>query len=225
MAEKRWKELTITIDGPSGAGKSTVAKMLAAALGYTYIDTGAMYRGIAYAFLKQGVDEKGIEDFLNRLSMRFEFKDTARIFLDNEDISDKIRDQAIALAASRLSQIRAIREYLNRRQREIGGRDGVIVEGRDAGSVVFPYADVKFYLDASPDERARRRYRELVSKGVGSADITTVKEEMLKRDRDDSERPIAPLVAPADSVRVDTTEMDVGQVIDRLLQLIAGRGV
>jgi len=219
------KGLIITIDGPSGAGKSTVAKMLARSLGYTYIDTGAMYRGIAYAYGEQGVGSanplNNMEVFLENLSMRFEFGDTARVFLNDTDISESIRTPEISILASNLSQKKEVRGYLTKKQREIGEKGGIVMEGRDTGSVVFPDADIKFYLDANPDERAKRRHIELSVKGI-DAEISRVKEEMSKRDRDDSERDIAPLTIPQGSVVIDTTGIDAKGVADALLKHIKG---
>ncbi|MCX5811795.1 MAG: (d)CMP kinase [Proteobacteria bacterium] len=219
------KNLIITIDGPSGAGKSTVARMVAHALGYRYIDTGAMYRGVAYAFKAlramhnvQG-DYTGMEQFLKNLDIRFEFGDKATVFLDGEDISEKIRDPEISLLASKLSQNRSVREYLTVRQRETGKNGGVVLEGRDTGSVVFPDAHLKFYLDANQDERAKRRHLELSLKGILSG-RSVVKEEMQKRDRDDSERDIAPLIIPEHAVYIDTSELDVQGVVDGMLNVI-----
>jgi CMP/dCMP kinase len=218
------KNLIITIDGPSGAGKSTVARMVARALGYRYIDTGAMYRGVAYAFKELYTmhnaqsDYAGMEQFLKDLRIRFEFGDKASVFLDEEDISEKIRDPEISLLASKLSQERSVRAYLTIRQRETGKNGGVVLEGRDTGSVVFPDAHLKFYLDANQDERAKRRHLELSSKGIQSG-RSVVKEEMQKRDRDDSEREIAPLVIPEHAVYIDTSALDAQGVADSVLKI------
>ncbi len=220
------KNLIITIDGPSGAGKSTVAKMVARSLGYRYIDTGAMYRGVAYAFRMRNAEwgmgngeSFQFKEFLEHLDIRFEFGEAAQVFLDGEDISEQIRDPEISLLASKLSQKKAVREYLTRKQREIGRAGRVVLEGRDTGSVVFPDADMKFYLDASDDVRARRRHLELSAKGLDS-ELTVVKEEMLKRDREDSERDIAPLVVPENAVYIDTAELDARGVADAILRLV-----
>jgi len=225
MAKKSGKTMIITIDGPSGAGKSTVARMVARTLGYRYIDTGAMYRGIAYAFKTLNPmqyvqsDYNNIEQFLKDLQISFEFGETARVLLEGEDISEEIRDPGISLLASKLSQDRNVREYLTVRQRETGKNGGVVLEGRDTGSVVFPDASVKFYLDANQDERAKRRHLELSLKGVKSGQAV-VKEEMQKRDRDDSERAIAPLVVPEHAIYIDTSELDAKGVADRMLSFI-----
>jgi cytidylate kinase len=219
------KNLIITIDGPSGAGKSTVARMVAHTLGYRYIDTGAMYRGVAYAFKTlhavQNVrdDHEGMEQFLKDLDIRFEFGDKATVFLNGEDISEKIRDPEISLLASKQSQDRSVREYLTVRQRETGKNGGVVLEGRDTGSVVFPDAHLKFYLDANQDERAKRRHIELSLKGIQSG-RSVVKEEMQKRDRDDSEREIAPLVIPERALYIDTSELDAKGVADNILKVV-----
>jgi cytidylate kinase len=228
------KGLIITIDGPSGAGKSTVAKILARSLGYAYIDTGAMYRGIAYAYKAHGSwlmahgenpsndgdkAQSSMEDFLYGLPIRFEFGETARVFLDDIDISEEIRAPEISLLASNLSQKKEVRMYLTKKQRETGEKGGIVMEGRDTGSVVFPDADIKFYLDANPDERVKRRHLELSAKGVDS-EISSVKEEMSKRDKDDSEREIAPLIVPNGAVIIDTTGVDAKGAADMLINHI-----
>jgi len=218
------RELIITIDGPSGAGKSTIAKGIARSMGYQYIDTGAMYRGIAYAFRAKNVSIEDIEKFLEKLSIRFDFDDKAKVFLDGEEITEGIRDPDISMLASKLSQNVKVRNYLTIRQREAGAKGGVVLEGRDTGSVVFPDAHIKFYLDASHDERAKRRYKELHSLGIGD-ELTKVKEDMLKRDENDSKRAIAPLVVPDGAVYVDTTGMEAKDVLDRLLNYIKEAGV
>ncbi|HOV90181.1 MAG TPA: (d)CMP kinase [Syntrophorhabdaceae bacterium] len=211
--------LIITIDGPSGAGKSTIAKLLAKRLGYIYIDSGAMYRGVACAAKRHNItspEETGFDEFLHSLNIKFNFKDKTEVFLDGEDISEEIRMPDISMLASRLSQNKKVREFLTEKQREIGREGGVVLEGRDAGSVVFPHADIKFYLDASSNERAKRRFLELSQKGVGSP-LTKVKEEMEIRDRDDSKRDIAPLIMPEGAVYIDTTNLEIDAVIEKIL--------
>ncbi len=221
------KDLIITIDGPSGAGKSTIAKMLARKLGYSYIDTGAMYRGVAYAYktkaaalLMEGATQAQLMDLLKDLQIRFEFKKETKVFLDSRDISGEIRSPEISLLASRLSQLKIIREYLYKVQREIGRNGGVVLEGRDTGSVVFPNAQVKIYLDANTEERAKRRHLELTAKGNPES-LVKVKEEMITRDKNDSERDIAPLVMPENARYVDTTGINVKGVLGIILKHIA----
>jgi cytidylate kinase len=205
--------LTITIDGPGGAGKSTVAKMLARAIRYGYLDTGAMYRAVAYAYSRQKPGD--LDAFLAGLSLKFSFDTTTAVSLDGEDISERIRTPDVALLASTLSQDPRVRAYLTQMQRQIGKDGGIVAEGRDTGSVVFPDADVKFYLDADITERARRRHVELAAVNPGE-DVGKVREEMERRDRADSERDIAPLVRPRDAAYVDTTGKTIDDVVDAL---------
>ena len=218
------EDLIITIDGPSGAGKSTIAKTLARKLKYTFIDTGAMYRGIASAYKTRKINNASMELFLKDLPLTFEFKGETKVSLDGVDISKQIREPDISLLASSLSQQKIVREYLLSLQREIGKAGGVVIEGRDTGSVVFPDAHVKFYLDANPEERAKRRYLELTAKGAACA-IETVKEEMTLRDKNDSERDLAPLIIPQGAVYIDTTGIDIKGVLDVLLRHITAKGV
>jgi cytidylate kinase len=226
------KDLIITIDGPSGAGKSTVAKMLAQKLGYSFIDTGAMYRGVAYAYktkigallLEGATIVPLIEDLLKDLHIRFEFKNDTKVFLDGINISRAIRDPEISLLASALSQRKSVREYLYKVQREIGKNGGVVLEGRDTGSVVFPNAQIKIYLDAHTEERAKRRHLELTAKGNAEA-LGKVKEEMVLRDKNDSERDIAPLVMPENAKYIDTTGIGIAGVMSIILKHIAAAGV
>ncbi len=222
MKKHTRKRLIITIDGPSGAGKSTLARMLSKTLGYAYIDTGAMYRGIAYAFKNKRRD-MGVDEFLEHLSIRFDFTDNTRVFLEDREISDEIRAPEVSLLASSLSQKRSVRQYLTKTQREIGKDGGIVMEGRDTGSIVFPDADIKFYLDADPEDRARRRHLEFRSKGIDTG-LAEVKKDMLQRDKNDSERSIAPLVIPEGAVYVDTTGIDIRGVFDILLKHVKEKG-
>jgi cytidylate kinase len=234
MTDRIPRNLIITIDGPSGAGKSTIAKMIAHTLHYTYIDTGAMYRGVAFAYMRKYPEERGqrsevsevqmqkldkLKELLNSLNLRFEFGEETKVFLDGGDISKEIREPAVSMLASKLSQNNLVREYLYAMQRAQGQNGGIVLEGRDTGSVVFPNAHVKFYLDANPEERAKRRHTELSSKGT-SVDITSVKEDMVKRDKNDSERDLAPLVIPEGAIYVDTSGLDVEGVVKVLFQHI-----
>ncbi len=216
MGKNPGKKLIITIDGPSGAGKSTLARMLSKTLGYVYLDTGAMYRGIAYAFGDRDA-EAPVEEFLDNLDIRFDFTGDTKVFLADSDISGEIRTPDISSRASILSQKSSVRQYLTKIQRGIGRDGGVVLEGRDTGSVVFPYADIKFYLDADPGERAQRRHLEFKSKGMDTG-LTEVKNDMLKRDKNDSERSIAPLIIPEGAVFVDTTGVDIQGVLAILLR-------
>jgi cytidylate kinase len=208
------------------------------------MDTGAMYRGIAYAYKMHEDDsrqtstaatekpEERSQDLLSHklvqllddLNMRFEFGKATKVLIDGEDISKEIRDPEISLLASALSQQKIVREYLYRIQRELGRNGGIVLEGRDTGSVVFPNADVKVYLDADTDERAKRRHLELKSKGNEEA-FARVKEEMIQRDANDSTRDIAPLVIPENAIRIDTTGLSIQEVLDRILQYIPREGV
>jgi CMP/dCMP kinase len=214
------KRLIITIDGPSGAGKSTVARRLADRIGYRYLDTGAMYRAVAYA-CGAANNQQDISQFLESLDLTFSFDDGVRVFFNGEEISAGIRSPEISLAASRLSQNPKVREYCTNLQRKLGEAGGVVLEGRDTGSVVFPHADRKFYLDANVAERARRRHIEVASSELGQNEsLRKVQTEMEKRDRDDSERSLAPLVKPEGAVYVDTTDKNIDEVIDLLVEAI-----
>jgi CMP/dCMP kinase len=179
-----------------------------------------MYRGIAFAY-KMGAGS--IDDFLARVPLSFSFEDTTKVFLDGEDISDRIRTPEISLQASSLSQDGRVRAYLTRKQREVGKEGGIVVEGRDTGSVVFPDAEVKVYLDADIAERAKRRYVELVAKEP-SEGLEKVRTEMEKRDQDDSLRDIAPLTKPDGALCVNTTEKTVEEVVALLERHVRLKG-
>ena len=212
------KRPVITVDGPSGAGKSTVAKRLASALGYDYMDTGAMYRAVAYAW-SGDTSKQDLEHFLRNLKLKFIFGQVTKVLLNGEEISSKIRTPEISMLASSLSQDPRVRQYLTAMQRELGKEGGIVLEGRDTGSVVFPDAEVKFYLDADVEVRARRRHLELNAGESGEAAEDTlgkVQREMEKRDKDDSQRDIAPLTRPEGARYVDTSRLDIEGVVQLL---------
>ena len=220
------RRLIITIDGPAGAGKTTVSRMLADRLGYRYIDTGALYRAVASA---AGIREVGIDDdkALESLCRNLELElvpveSGLRILANKIDITDRLRSPEITMAASALSARPMVREYLLHVQRDLGKEKNIVIEGRDMGTVVFPDADVKFYLDASPETRAFRRYGEL--KGHSHQDLDSVKKDMMRRDSDDSTRKLAPLKAALDAVIIDSTHLPVVGVVDRMHAIVEKAG-
>lgn len=220
---KKKKGLTITIDGPSGAGKSTAAKGLAAQLGYVYIDTGAMYRAVAFQALKAGRefrDEEALYRWVSTLRITFlEAQGGTRIFCNGDDITQKIRSPEMSLLASEISKRRGVREALVEMQREMGEGGGVVLEGRDTGTVVFPNADIKFYLDARPEERARRRYEELSGKGV-KVQFDETLEDVVRRDENDTNRSLSPLRRAEDAILIDSTHRSAGEVIEEMLRAV-----
>ena len=214
------KRLLITIDGPSGAGKTTISRKVASRLGYTYVDTGALYRAVALAVSRRAgsaLDQKGLEELCRGLKL--EFANTANgpiLLLDGTDISEEIRTQEITMLASRLSAEKVVRQQLLGIQRQLGKAGGIVFEGRDMGTVVFPGADIKFFLFAAPQVRARRRYNELLAKGHAVA-LSEVSETMRKRDRDDSSRALAPLKPASDAIQIDSSDLTEGQVVNLVL--------
>ena len=218
--------LTIAIDGPSGAGKSTVARSLARRLGYVYVDTGAMYRSLALKVKERGIspeDELGLEQMALSLHVRLVTEgEQTRVFCEGEDITEDIRTAEISRLASSISRQKGVREALVQKQREMGKEGGVVLEGRDIGTVVFPDADVKFYLDAESDERIRRRYNEMVEKGV-KVDLKETREELLQRDYNDTHRVHSPLKKAIDAVFVDSTHRSVEEVVEEMTRFIQER--
>jgi cytidylate kinase len=217
------KDLLVTVDGPSGAGKSTVSRRLAERLGYTYVDTGALYRAVAVAALSEGCapdDDDGLANVCRRLNLRFENSSTGlRLFANEEDITGRMRTSETTMLASAVSARPVVRKHLLDVQRKMGEHGGAVFEGRDMGTVVFPEADVKFYLDADLDTRAFRRYKELVEAGAATS-LAEVKKAMKKRDKNDSNRALAPLQQADDAFRLDSTFMDIDQVVDAMLHHI-----
>lgn len=220
------KGLTIAIDGPSGAGKSTVARSLGKRLGYLYIDTGAMYRSVALGVKKKGIfpeDELTVSQLASSLRITFVTeKEQTRIFCEGEDITEAIRTPEVSRLASSISRQKGVREALVRMQRELGREGGVVLEGRDIGTVVFPDADVKFYLDAEGDERVRRRYHEMVEKGV-KVDFKETQEELLQRDHNDMHRSHSPLRKADDALFIDSTHRSVEEIVEEMVGIVKAK--
>jgi CMP/dCMP kinase len=214
------KRLIIAIDGPSGAGKGTVARELAARLGYRHIDTGAMYRALAWKALHDGVDLAD-EAAVAALGERSAFDvEGGRIAIDGHDVRTAIRTPEIDKAAAAVARLPAVRRVLVDRQRAFGAARGVVMEGRDIGTVVFPDADVKIYLDASPEERARRRAADPAHTSSKAAQLSDVAIALAERDKSDSTRAVSPLSVAPDATVLDTTGVPIDQVIERVLALI-----
>jgi cytidylate kinase len=216
--------MIVAIDGPAGAGKSTIARRVAARLRAVYIDTGAMYRAVALRALRQNADLAGaaaLEAIARASDIRFE-AGSSRVLLDGEDVSEAIRRPEVSAAASKVSAVPAVRRVLVEQQRRMGAEGNVVMEGRDIGTVVFPNADVKVFLDADPQVRAARRVRELEEKGQ-AAPAPQVAAEIRERDHRDSTRADSPLVCAADATRLDTTALSLEQVESAILEIIGHR--
>ncbi|MBO8166766.1 MAG: (d)CMP kinase [Kosmotoga sp.] len=209
--------MKVAIDGPAGSGKSTVAKLLAKELGFEYIDTGAMYRALAWKMLKHGYSYESktdIEKVIQNTIFSFE---SPNLLMDNATIGDEIRTSEISLLASKIATISEIRAFLTREQRKLAENRDLVMEGRDIGTVVLPDADYKFYITASPEERAKRRYNQLKKMGI-DADFNAILREISFRDKNDSSREIAPLKPAGDAIVIDTTEMPLNEVIKLILK-------
>lgn len=214
----------VAVDGPAGSGKSTVAKEIAKRLGILYIDTGAMYRTVGYAANKKGIsleDEAAVTAMLPELDMKIcPQEDGQKIYLEGEDVTQKIRTQEAGKGASIVAAYAGVRQELVQLQQKMAQSHSVIMDGRDIATTVLPQAQVKIYLDASVEERAKRRVGELQAQGK-QADLEVVKQEILQRDDQDMHRAISPLRCAPDATVVDTTGMDIAAVVETLLQIIA----
>jgi cytidylate kinase len=213
------REPVITIDGPAGAGKSTAARELARRLGFRLVDTGALYRGLAWAVRQAGLeaaDTPALRALLERTSVELRGE---RVIVNGCDVTAEIRTPEMGEFTSRLTALRPVRDKMTPLQRALAAQGGVVLEGRDTGSVVWPSAEVKFYLDADLEIRARRRQEELRARGV-EAELTAVREEVRRRDRQDRERDLAPLVRPEGAVTLDTTGLSISEVVDRMLRAV-----
>ena len=217
------KIIRIALDGPSGSGKSTVAKRLSKKLNILYLDTGAMYRATALKALSLGIDtldEVGVSTFINDINLEIKYVDgTQHTILDGEDVSERIREPHVSMAASNISSLKPVRIKMVEMQRKIADQMSCVLDGRDIGSYVLPNADFKFYITASSQVRADRRYKELTLKGH-KVDFDELKKEIEQRDYNDKTRDFSPLVKALDAIEIDTSFMNIEQVISKVLSYI-----
>ncbi|MEW5945862.1 MAG: (d)CMP kinase [bacterium] len=227
-AEKK-RKLRIAIDGPAGAGKTTVSKLAAQRLGLEYVDTGAMYRCVALRARRENVDPRD-ERRLGAIArtMEFEFRideesGVNRVFMDGEDVTEAIRGERVSSLASAVSAVSAVRRELVARQKQMAARGGVVMEGRDIGTVVIPYAEVKVFLDASEQERARRRHLELLEKDGAAPPLERILRDIHERDLRDSTREDSPLAPALDAVRLETDGKSIARVVDEIIEIAASK--
>ncbi len=217
------KRISIALDGPSGSGKSTVAKQIAQKLNILYLDTGAMYRATALKAISLNIDtfdEEGVKTFIDDIDLQIKYFDgTQHTFLDGQDVSEKIREPHVSMAASNISSLKCVRLKMVDMQRKIAQSMSCVLDGRDIGSFVLPNADFKFYVTASVRVRADRRYKELVAKGH-NVDFDDLEKEIEQRDYNDKNRDFAPLKQAEDAIYIDTSDMNVEEVVSKILSYI-----
>jgi cytidylate kinase len=222
--ERPLAKMCIAIDGPAGAGKSTIARKIAKILDILYLDTGAMYRAVALKAIREGIDTKDEEklcSLVENINIKVEyFQSKQHIFLDNEDVSDKIRTPEISIGASNVSAVKSVRLKMVELQRKIAENNSLVMDGRDIGTYVLPDARFKFFLTASVEERARRRYLEQTSKGISNISLEEVKQDIEYRDKNDSTRAFAPLSKADDAIEIDTTLMTIEDVVNKIISII-----
>jgi len=220
--EEFMKKKIIAIDGPAGAGKSTVAQIVAQRLHYTYIDTGAMYRGIAWKVLQDGIavdDTKAIINLAKTIQITLTYADgQSKVFVNTDDVTSAIRTPEVSQMVPEIAQFAAVREAMVDLQREMAQCGGVVMDGRDIGTYVLPNADIKVYLTASIEERAERRFKELTDKGF-SVRLAELTRDIAARDKKDSEREFSPLLQAVDAVLLDTTQLSIEQAVNKILEL------
>ena len=219
--------MKIAIDGPSGAGKSTVAKALSKKLGIVYVDTGALYRTVGYFTRENGVDPKdadGVAALLPKINIEVKYENgTQKVYLNGEDLGDRIRQPDISMYASAVSAIPAVRAFLLDTQRDIANKNSVVMDGRDIGTVILPDAEVKIFMTASNEARAKRRYRELLEKGENVV-YETVLAEMIERDNNDRNRSVAPAIPAEDAIHMDNSHMSIEENVDAIIAIIEKKG-
>ena len=218
------KYVSVAVDGPAGSGKSTITKMVAKSLGFNYVDTGAMYRALTFNFLSNGLDEleeEKIKELLSKTDFKVEYVDGVQyVYVNDVEVSDKIRTAEVSKYTSLFAKSPAIRDFLIDTQRNLANTNNIIMDGRDIASVVLPNADVKIFLTASVEERARRRVLDFEHQGIANVDFEKVKEDIKARDWQDENRDIAPLVKVDSATLLDTTSMTIDEVVKKMTELV-----
>ena len=218
------KYVSVAVDGPAGSGKSTITKMVAKSLGFNYVDTGAMYRALTYNFLSNGLDEleeEKIKELLSKTEFRVEYVDRIQyVYINDVEVSDKIRTAEVSKYTSLFAKSPAVRDFLIDTQRNLANTNNIIMDGRDIASVVLPNADVKIFLTASVEERARRRMLDFERQGIANVDFEKVKEDIKARDWQDENRDIAPLVKVDSATLLDTTCLTIDEVVEKMTELV-----
>lgn len=218
------KYVSVAVDGPAGSGKSTITKMVAKSLGFNYVDTGAMYRAITFNFLSNGLDEleeEKIKELLSKTDFKVEYVDGVQyVYVNDVEVSDKIRTAEVSKFTSLFAKSPAVRDFLIDTQRNLANTNNIIMDGRDIASVVLPNADVKIFLTASVEERARRRVLDFERQGIKNVDFEKVKEDIKARDWQDENRDIAPLIKVESATLIDTTSLTIDEVVEKMTELV-----
>ena len=218
------KYVSVAVDGPAGSGKSTITKLVAKSLGFNYVDTGAMYRALTYNFLSNGLDEleeEKIKELLSKTDFKVEYVDGVQyVYVNDVEVSDKIRTAEVSKFTSLFAKSPAVRDFLIDTQRNLANTNNIIMDGRDIASVVLPNADVKIFLTASVEERARRRVLDFERQGIENVDFEKVKEDIKARDWQDENRDIAPLIKVESATLIDTTSLTIDEVVEKMTELV-----